>query len=94
MPGPGEAKSKAQQEMFAIAEHKPDILYDKNKKILGDMDKTQIHNFAATKTTNLPKKKIGPPRRFGPKSPVQSTNGGVNGSTERINQGYPSFSRP
>jgi hypothetical protein len=43
------AQSEAQRRLFAIAEHKPDILYDKNKKILGSMSKSQMHDFAATK---------------------------------------------
>lgn len=42
------AKSEAQRRLFAIAEHKPDILYNKNKKILGSMSKGQMHDFAAT----------------------------------------------
>lgn len=57
------AKSEAQRELFAIAEHKPDILYDKNKRILGSMSKSQMHDFAATKGL---KKKTGP-KKFAPK---------------------------
>ena len=49
------AKSQAQQRLFAIAEHNPGILKKKNKRILGEMSKKQIHDFAATKTKKLPK---------------------------------------
>lgn len=51
------AKSVAQQQLFAIAENKPQILQKKNKKILGSMSKDQMHDFAATKTKGLPQKK-------------------------------------
>ena len=51
------AKSQAQQQLFAIAEHNPEKLYKKNKKILGSMSKGQMHDFAATKTKGLPAKK-------------------------------------
>jgi hypothetical protein len=43
------AKTEAQRELFAIAEHHPDKLFKKNKKILGSMSKGQMHDFAATK---------------------------------------------
>ncbi len=43
------AKSEAQRELFAIAEHHPDKLFKKNKKILGSMPKEKLHEFAATK---------------------------------------------
>jgi hypothetical protein len=51
------AKSVAQQKLFAIAEHHPEMLKKKNKRILGDMSKSQMHDFAATKTSKLPYKK-------------------------------------
>lgn len=49
------AKSKAQQEAMAIAEHSPDKLYAKNKG-LTKMSKGQLHDFAATKRSGLPDK--------------------------------------
>jgi hypothetical protein len=49
------AKSEAQRRLFAIAEHHPDQLFDKNKKILGSMSKGQMHDFASTKEKGLPK---------------------------------------
>lgn len=58
--------------MFAIAEHKPDILYDKNKKILGQMSKSQMHDFAATKGL----KKKASPKKFVPKPTVVITPNG------------------
>ncbi len=45
------AKSEAQRRLFAIAEHHPEQLYAKNKRILGDMSHQQMHDFASTKTT-------------------------------------------
>lgn len=47
------AKSKKQQKLMAIAEHEPGKLYAKNKSIL-KMSHKQMHDFAATKTKNLP----------------------------------------
>ncbi len=43
------AKSAAQRELFAIAEHNPKSLFPKNKRILGSMSKDQMHDFASTK---------------------------------------------
>ena len=74
MPKAGEAKSEAQRDLFAIAEHKPDILFDKNKRILGDMSKTQMHNFAATKGL---KRKVEPKKKIVPKV-------SMNGPSQRI----------
>ena len=51
------AKSQAQQRLFAIAEHAPDKLYDKNKSLL-KLSHQQLHDFAATPRTGLPKKKF------------------------------------
>ena len=45
------AKSKAQQQAMAIAEHNPSKL--KNRGLL-KMSHKQLHDFAATKTGNLP----------------------------------------
>lgn len=50
------AKSKAQQEAMAIAEHEPNKLYSRNKGLLG-MGKSQLHDFASTPTKGLPYKK-------------------------------------
>jgi hypothetical protein len=50
------AKSKAQQKLMAIAEHDPDKFYKKNRKVLR-LTHAQLHDFAATKTKDLPKKK-------------------------------------
>jgi hypothetical protein len=50
------AKSKAQQEAMAIAEHAPQKLYSRNKSLLG-MSHSQLHDFAATKRKGLPEKK-------------------------------------
>jgi len=50
------AKSKAQRQAMAIAEHHPEKLYARNKG-LKEMSKEQLHEFAATKEKGLPKKK-------------------------------------
>ena len=47
------AKSKAQQEAIAIAEHSPSKLYAKNKGLLS-MTHSQLHDFAATPRKGLP----------------------------------------
>jgi hypothetical protein len=49
------AKSKAQQEAMAIAEHSPGKLHAKNKGLL-KMSHSQLHDFAATKRKGLPEK--------------------------------------
>lgn len=46
------ATSKAQRQLFAIAEHQPDKL--KNKKVLGSMSKEDMHDFASTPEKGLP----------------------------------------
>lgn len=45
--------SKAQEKLFAIAEHNPSALYDKNKSLAKLPHKT-LHDFAATKRQGLP----------------------------------------
>ena len=50
------AKSKAQRQAMAIAEHHPEKLYARNKG-LKEMSKEQLHEFATTKEKGLPKKK-------------------------------------
>lgn len=50
------AKSKAQQEVMAIAEHNPQALYKKNRGLLR-MTNSQLHDFASTKRKGLPEKK-------------------------------------
>jgi hypothetical protein len=47
------AKSRAQQQVMAIAEHSPGKLYKRNKG-LAKMSKKELHKFAATSTKNLP----------------------------------------
>lgn len=47
------AKSKAQQEAMAIAEHDPSKLNPKNKGLLS-MSHSQLHDFAATPRKGLP----------------------------------------
>ena len=47
------AKSRAQRIVMAIAEHHPEELYPENKG-LTKMSHSQLHDFAATKETNLP----------------------------------------
>jgi len=49
------AKSKAQQEAMAIAEHNPSKLYSRNSGLL-KMSQQQLHDFAATKRKGLPQK--------------------------------------
>lgn len=49
------AKSKAQREAMAIAEHTPSKLYARNKG-LKKMSKSQLHDFASTKERGLPRK--------------------------------------
>jgi hypothetical protein len=49
------ARSKAQQQAMAIAEHTPSKLYARNRG-LTKMSHTQLHDFAATKTGKLPEK--------------------------------------
>ena len=49
------AKSKAQQVVMAIAEHNPSKLYKKNKGV-AKMSQSQLHDFAATPTKELPQK--------------------------------------
>ena len=47
------AKSKAQQEAMAIAEHEPGKLDPKNKGLLS-MTGSQLHDFASTPRKGLP----------------------------------------
>jgi hypothetical protein len=49
------AKSKDQQIAMAIAEHDPSRLNADNKGML-KMSHSQLHDFAATKRSGLPKK--------------------------------------
>ena len=48
---------------MAIAEHNPGKLYKRNRGLLG-MDHSQLHDFAATPTKDLPEKKEGALRRL------------------------------
>lgn len=49
------AVSQAQQKAMAIAEHDPDKLQAKNRGLL-KMSHSQLHDFAATKRSSLPKR--------------------------------------
>ena len=49
------AKSVAQRQMMAIAEHHPSKLYGKNRGVL-KMSHSQLHDFASTK--GLSKKRV------------------------------------
>ena len=49
------SKSKAQQQVFAIAEHAPKKLYKKNKGVL-KIGKKKLHDFASTPTSTLPER--------------------------------------
>lgn len=49
------ATSQAQQQAMAIAEHEPGKLYARNAG-LKKMSKSQLHDFAATKRSTLPKR--------------------------------------
>ena len=52
--------SKAQQKLFGIAEHNPEALHAENKG-LADLPHKTLHEFAATKTKDLPEHvKTGP----------------------------------
>jgi hypothetical protein len=48
--------SVAQRRLFAIAEHKPNELYKKNRGLL-KLSKKQLHEFADTKEFGLPARK-------------------------------------
>ena len=50
------AKSKAQRQAMAIAEHHPSKLRKRNRG-LKKMSKSQLHDFASTKEKGLPRKK-------------------------------------
>jgi len=50
------AKSKAQREAMAIAEHHPSQLNKANRGML-NMSHKQLHDFAATKESKLPERK-------------------------------------
>lgn len=50
------AVSKKQRKLFAIAEHHPEELNAKNRR-LGALDKATLHEFAATPEKDLPARK-------------------------------------
>jgi len=50
------AKSKAQRQAMAIAEHHPGKLYKRNQSLLG-MSKDKLHDFASTSEKGLPESK-------------------------------------
>jgi hypothetical protein len=49
------AVSKAQRAAMAIAEHEPEKLFKRNRG-LKKMSRKSLHDFASTKTKDLPKK--------------------------------------
>ena len=55
------ARSKAQRQAMAIAEHHPSELYSRNKG-LAKMSHSQLHDFAATKEKHLPEYKNPSPK--------------------------------
>lgn len=56
------ATSKAQRRAMAIAEHRPDEVFARNKGML-KMSKGQLHDFAATKEKGLVQRKSTSKRR-------------------------------
>lgn len=50
------AESKAMRRAAAIAEHHPEMLYERNKG-MAEMTKGQLHEYASTKEKGLPRKK-------------------------------------
>jgi len=50
------AKSKKQRKLMAIAEHAPEKLYKKNRKV-ARMSKQKLHEYASTPEKKLPMKK-------------------------------------
>jgi hypothetical protein len=48
--------SPAQRSLFAIAEHEPWKLHKRNQHLATDMSKSQLHDYAATKNADMPKK--------------------------------------
>ena len=50
------ALSQAQRRLMAIAEHHPSHVYGRNRGVLG-MSHAQLHDFAATPESGLPKKR-------------------------------------
>ncbi len=50
------AKSRNMRIAAAIAEHHPEMLYKRNRGMLG-MTHNQLHDYAATSEKGLPKKK-------------------------------------
>ncbi len=49
------AQSKAQQALFAVAEHDPSALHARNRA-LASLPKKTLQEFAATSTKGLPKR--------------------------------------
>lgn len=56
------AKSVAQRKLFAIAEHKPGLLYKRNKG-LASLSRDTLHDFADTKEKGLPERSMISKRR-------------------------------
>jgi len=56
--------SKAQRTVMAIAEHHPEQLYARNKGLL-KMPHQQLHDFAATKESDLPEHTVPPKQKYG-----------------------------
>ena len=58
------SKSKAQQALFAIAEHEPEKLNPANRH-LADLPHKTLHDFAATPKKDLPQRALR--KRYGTK---------------------------
>lgn len=58
------AKSVAEQEAMAIAEHEPGKLFARNRGLL-KMSHSQLHDFAATSHRGLPQRSGNKRRKFG-----------------------------
>jgi hypothetical protein len=55
------AESQAQQQLTAIAEHNPSAVKPENRGVL-KMSHQQLHDFAATKRTGLPRRLASAPK--------------------------------
>ena len=77
------AKSKAQQELMAIAMHEPEKVYSKNKGVL-KMKKKSLADFAKTSRKDLPEKVEAKKK----KSTKNSTQASEKDSSEKVESKY------
>jgi len=77
------AKSKAQQELMAIAMHEPEKVYSKNKGVL-KMKKKSLADFAKTSRKDLPEKVEAKKK----KSAKNSTQASEKDSSEKVESKY------